>query len=129
MAGVDILYGGEGQEKLFGGILGLSDALGTVTSDPQGLYGGEGSDTLDGGSGGDYLDGGSGADTLDGGSGNDRFRVDNAGDIVVEAPGGGSDLIEASASYALWFGSDVGRPGRLAEVGASLSRARRPARP
>ena len=37
--------------------------------------------------------------------------------------------IEASASYALWFGSDVGRPGRLAEVGASLSRARRPARP
>lgn len=64
------------------------------------LYGGAGNDTLKGGDGNDLLDGGTGADRLEGGAGNDIYFVDNAGDVVVENPGPGIDLINSSVSYA-----------------------------
>jgi Ca2+-binding RTX toxin-like protein len=75
---------------------------GLVTSTLSGVYltGNEGNNSLTGGAGAnilrgeggnDVLDGGLGADTLVGGMGNDTFLIDNAGDVVNEGVGGGSD--------------------------------------
>lgn len=42
------------------------------------------------------LDGGAGADTLVGGGGNDIYTVDSLSDSVVEAAGGGTDLVQVA---------------------------------
>ena len=39
-----------------------------------------------------------GADTMLGGTGNDTYVVDNAGDVVNETGGDGTDLVQASIS-------------------------------
>jgi serralysin len=54
-----------------------------------------------GGIGNDTLNGGLGADTLIGGAGNDTYVVDNAGDVVDEVSGSGTDLVQAAASFDL----------------------------
>ncbi len=66
------------------------------------LNGGDGNDTLMGGAGNDVLTGGAGNDAMVGGAGNDTFRVDSAGDLVVEASGEGQDSVQTTlASYTL----------------------------
>ncbi len=53
------------------------------------------------------LDGAAGADTMSGGDGNDRYYVDDAGDVVIEYFGLGTDTVYASVDYALGAASEV----------------------
>ncbi len=47
------------------------------------------------------LDGGAGIDTMAGGAGDDAYIVDNAGDVVTEAAGAGTDVVQSSVTYTL----------------------------
>ena len=86
--GDDWLFGGEGNDVLFG--LGGNDHL----------YGGSGDDILFGGSGDDYLDGGEGRDILFGGSGNDIIKYDSS-DFLVDGGDGIDFLITDNKDLSL----------------------------
>ncbi|MFD1983074.1 beta strand repeat-containing protein [Mesorhizobium newzealandense] len=119
----DVLIGGGGEDNLNGGdgsdtasyasaaagvIANLSnhkvntgDADGDSYSLIENLTGSGHTDQLYGNDVANILDGGIGADTMNGGQGNDTYYVDNAGDLVVDVIGQGTDNVQAYVSFNL----------------------------
>jgi Ca2+-binding RTX toxin-like protein len=56
---------------------------------------------LVGNAGSNLLNGSTGADEMRGGAGNDFYVVDNAGDVVIEGSGNGTDTVNSSVSFVL----------------------------
>lgn len=71
------------------------------------LYGLGGGDMLIGNAGNDTLDGGTGIDTMVGGDGDDVYRVDDAGDVLIEAASAGWDTVESAITWTLPENIDV----------------------
>jgi serralysin len=124
--GADILDGGDNidtadySEKTTAVVVVLNQAnqmvvtVGGVAEDSikniENIVGGSAGDTLNGdglanalfgGAGADTLNGRGGADRMDGGTGADTFIVENLGDVIVEATGGGDDRVVADVTYVL----------------------------
>jgi len=57
--------------------------------------------TLIGNAANNVLNGAAGADRMSGGGGNDTYFVDDAGDVIMEWSGNGTDSVFASVSHAL----------------------------
>jgi len=102
-AGNDVLLGLGGNDTL-NGLAGIDQLFGGTGNDI--LNGGDDNDVLNGEDGNDTLNGGLGADAMNGGAGNDTFVVDNVGDVVTEALGGGTDLVQTSLTNYL-LGANV----------------------
>jgi Ca2+-binding RTX toxin-like protein len=90
---------GANVEKLV--LTGSSAVDGTGNTLGNTLTGNSAANTLYGLDGIDTLDGLGGADQMFGGAGNDTYVVDNAGDVVTELSGQGTDTVKASISYTL----------------------------
>jgi serralysin len=71
------------------------------------LYGNALDNEITGNAGSNLLYGGEGADLMSGGAGDDSYYVDNAGDVVSEASGGGFDTVYTDVSFVI--SSDVER--------------------
>jgi Ca2+-binding RTX toxin-like protein len=71
------------------------------------LTGNELANQLLGSAGADTLAGGLGADTLYGFGGNDFYYVDSASDVIIEAVGGGTDVVYTTAFLTLVAGAEI----------------------
>ncbi len=104
VGGNDTLFGGIGDDRLEG--WGGDDTLygGDGDDDMNGDFSfefGGGNDQLFGGAGNDSIDGGRGVDLMVGGTGNDTYYVDDAGDVVQEAPAEGIDVVRSEVTFTL----------------------------
>src|SRR5262249_53545983 len=71
-------------------LAGATNINGAGNNDPNYLVGNSGNNTLDG-KGGD--------DTMIGGDGNDIYFIDSTGDLIIENPNEGNDIVYASVDY------------------------------
>jgi Ca2+-binding RTX toxin-like protein len=91
---------GDFVEKLI--ITGTADIEGTGNELANRLTGNSGMNLLSAAGGNDVLNGGANADTMIGGIGDDTYYVDEAGDVVTELDGEGSDTVRSVlSSYTL----------------------------
>jgi Ca2+-binding RTX toxin-like protein len=82
-------------------LYGDAPLRGTGNSGNNQLIGNAANNVLVGGAGNDDINGGFGNDTMIGGTGNDTYAIYDIGDIVVENPGEGIDVLYSWWSYAL----------------------------
>jgi Ca2+-binding RTX toxin-like protein len=82
-------------------------AAATYGTDALILTGNDLANTILANQGNNILVGASGADLLVGYGGDDTYYIDNAGDVIVEATGGGFDVLYTSVSYTLDAGAEV----------------------
>jgi Ca2+-binding RTX toxin-like protein len=87
------------------------------------IFGNSAVNVLTGNGGEDMLDGGGNADTMFGGTGNDIYVVNDAGDIVNETGGDGTDTVRSSISFDLGGASVIGDVENLILVGATVGNA------
>ncbi|EFL87448.1 calcium-binding protein [Ahrensia sp. R2A130] len=121
--GDDLLIGGEDADSLDGGngndkadystsfegvIVDLAlgtgidgDAEGDTLTNIEELDGSAYRDYLFGDNGNNYINGGGGLDVMIGRGGNDTYTVDSSQDAVIEAVGGGDDVVYTSIDYVL----------------------------
>ncbi|QYZ69215.1 choice-of-anchor L domain-containing protein [Neotabrizicola shimadae] len=94
----DVILGYGGDDKVTAGD-GDDDIYGGDGNDF--VRAGNGTDLIVGGAGNDVLDGQAGADRMEGGTGDDVYWIDDAGDVISEAGGGGYDKVMSSLSHIL----------------------------
>lgn len=75
----------------------------TGNASANALTGYFGDNVLAGGGGNDMLDGGPDVDTMIGGVGDDVFYVQDAGDVVIEKPGAGTDVVIVDLGFGLSY--------------------------
>jgi Ca2+-binding RTX toxin-like protein len=112
--GADVMLGGAGSDtadyssspagvtvSLASGLGAGGDAQGDVLGGIENIMGSAQADMLTGDGNANTLDGGGGADVMAGGVGNDTYMVDNAGDMVIESAGAGTDIVFSTAHLVL----------------------------
>ncbi len=107
--GNDVVYALAGYALTMGSAIERLSAIDWSQTDALDLTGNELANLIEGNAGVNVLNGAGGADTLVGFGGDDIYVVDNAGDVVIESAGGGSDVVYALANYTLNAGADVER--------------------
>lgn len=103
-ASVDYTLGANVEMLLLTGLgarTGIGNGLGNVivgNGASNTLAGAAGDDRL---TGNDVLNGGAGVDTMLGGEGSDRYVADSTGDVLLESPDAGNDIVVASLDWTL----------------------------